>query len=145
MEEIDLCWRLKRKGYEIHYVPESTIFHVGGGTLERSNPLKTFLNFRNNLLLLYKNLPARKSRRIIFERMMLDRVSAFRFLLQGAFKDFWAVFRAHFAFYGIKNTYGGISQRIETQKNDVIVRGILPKSIVVEFFLKGKKKYQQLD
>ncbi len=145
MEEIDLCWRLKRKGYEIHYVPGSTIYHVGGGTLDRGNPMKTFLNFRNNLLLLHKNLPASISKRIILQRMVLDTVSAVRFLLNGAFKDFRAVFRAHFAYYGMKHTYGTRSQRIEFQKNDVIVTGIYPRSIVADFFLKGKKKFDQLD
>ena len=76
--------------------------------------------------------------------MVLDGVSAFRFLIQGSFKDFYAVFKAHFAYYGIKHTYGGMSQRIESQKNDVIVTGMYPGSIVADFFLKGKKKFDQL-
>jgi len=145
MEEIDLCWRLKRMGYAIHFVPASTIYHVGGGTLGRDNPMKTFLNFRNNLLLLHKNLPARKSGRIIFTRMVLDGISAFRFLLQGGLKDFSAVFRAHMAYYGIKHSYGGMNERIKIQKNDVIVTGIYPGSIVVDFFLKGKRRFEQLN
>ena len=144
MEEIDLCWRMKRLGYEIHYVAESTIYHMGGGTLERGDPMKTFLNFRNNLLLLYKNLPAGKRNRIILTRMFLDGVSAFRFLLQGSSKDFWAVFRAHMAYYGIKHSYRGMKQYSNPQKNDVIVSGIYPGSIVVDFFLKGIRSFEQL-
>ena len=145
MEEIDLCWRLKRMGYRIYFVPGSTIYHVGGGTLERGDPLKTFLNFRNNLLLLYKNLPVRKRWRTILMRMLLDGISAFRFLLQGEVKDFWAVFRAHVDFYRIKNAYGKSTHQNNLQKNDDIVSGIYPGSIVADFFLKGKKRFEQLN
>ena len=145
MEEIDLCWRLKRMGYTIHMVPSSTVFHVGGGTLERGNPLKTFLNFRNSLLLLYKNLPRGRRGKTLFVRMILDGISALRFLLQGAFKDFRAVFRAHMAFYGMKNSYRGINKGDNTAENNVIVTGIYPGSIVADFFLKGKKNFEQLD
>lgn len=145
MEEIDLCWRMKRMGYEIHYVPDSTIYHMGGGTLDRGNPMKTFLNFRNNLLLLYKNLPARKRERVIFTRMILDGISAFRFLSQGALKDFWAVIRAHYAYNGIKHSYRGMNKQSYQQKNNVIVSGIYPGSIVADFFLKGKKRFEQLN
>ena len=144
MEEIDLCWRLKRMGYEIHYVPGSTIYHVGGGTLERGNPMKTFLNFRNNLLLLYKNLPGSSRWRIILFRMILDGISAFRFLLQGAWKDGRAVFRAHFAFYGMKGFYKGTNKQNNFTENDVLVTGIYPGSIVVDFFLRGRKRFAQL-
>ena len=76
MEEIDLCWRFQHMGYRIRYVPSSTIFHVGGATLQRGNPFKTYLNFRNNLLLLYKNLPAKGRGSILFTRMILDGISA---------------------------------------------------------------------
>ncbi len=145
MEEIDLCWRLKRQGHVILSVPSSRVYHVGGGTLERGNPMKTFLNFRNNLLLLYKNLPDKKRRITIFTRMIFDGISALRFLLQGAFKDFWAVLRAHLAFYGMKNTYKGRRKLNKTTNNNVIVSGIYPGSIVADFFLKGKKSFRQLD
>ncbi|MEN8229844.1 MAG: glycosyltransferase family 2 protein [Bacteroidota bacterium] len=145
MEEIDLCWRLKRMGYAIHFVPDSTIYHVGGGTLGRDNPMKTFLNFRNNLLLLHKNLPVRKHRRIIFTRMVLDAVSAFRFLLGGARKEFWAVFRAHIAYYGMKSSYSGTKNQNKSTGNNVLVDGIYPGSIVVDFFLKRRRKYSDLD
>ncbi len=145
MEEIDLCWRLQSMGYRIRFVPSSTIFHVGGATLQRGNPFKTYLNFRNNLLLLYKNLPAQGRGRILFFRMILDGISALRFLLQGAFRDFWAVFRAHMAFYGMKSSYRGIKKQNKSPENSVIVNGIYPHSIVADFFLKNKRKFSDLD
>lgn len=144
MEEIDLCWRLKQKGFTIRYVPASTVYHVGGGTLQRGNPRKTFLNFRNNLLLLYKNLSVRERRRVLFWRMVLDAISAFRFLMQGAFGDFRAVLRAHGAYYGMKAAYKGTKSQNKLQNNNVIVYGIYPGSIVAEFFLKGRKRFDQL-
>ncbi len=145
MEEIDLCWRLQRMGYRIRFIPTSTVYHVGGATLQRGDPLKTFLNFRNNLLLLYKNLPARGRGRTLFFRMILDGISALRFLLQGAFKDFWAVFRAHMAYYGIKSSYSGIKNQNKYTENTVIVVGIYPGSIVADFFLKNRRKFSDLD
>ncbi|MCK5136139.1 MAG: glycosyltransferase family 2 protein [Bacteroidales bacterium] len=144
MEEIDLCWRLKRMGYEIHYVPQSTVYHVGGGTLPKGNPMKTFLNFRNNLLLLYKNLPPWQGRRIIFIRMLLDGISAFRFLLQWSPRDFMAVIRAHVAYFGMKSYYRGMYRK-KSRENSVIFAEIYLRSIVVDFFLRGKKRFEQLD
>ena len=145
MEEIDLCWRLQRMGYRIRFVPSSTVYHVGGATLQRGNPFKTFLNFRNNLLLLYKNLPIRGRSKILFARMILDGISAFRFLFQGDFKDFRAVFRAHLAFNRMKSSYKGMKIRNKYHENSVIVAGIYPASIVADFFLKGKRKFSDLD
>jgi GT2 family glycosyltransferase len=145
MEEIDLCWRLQRMGYRIRFIPASTVYHVGGATLQRGNPFKTFLNFRNNLLLLHKNLPAKGRSRTIFTRMILDGISAFRFLFQGALKDFTAVFRAHLAFYGMKSSYKGIKNPNKYPENDVIVGGIYPGSIVLDYFLKNKRRYSDLD
>jgi len=132
-------------GYRIRFIPSSTVYHVGGATLQRGNPFKTFLNFRNNLLLLYKNLPARGQGRIMLFRKILDTISAFRFLFQGAFKDFWAVIRAHLAFYEMKSSYKGIKNRNKSPENNVIVSGIYPGSIVLDFFLKGKRKFSDLE
>ena len=145
MEEIDLCWRLQRMGYRIRYIPSSTVFHVGGATLQRGNPFKTYLNFRNNLLLLYKNLPTHGRTRILLSRMILDGISAFRFLFQGAFKDFLAVFKAHSSFHGIKSSYRGIKNKNKYAENNVIVSGIYLGSIVADFFLKSKRKFSDLD
>jgi GT2 family glycosyltransferase len=144
-EEIDLCWRLQRMGYRIRSVPASIVYHVGGATLEPGHPFKTFLNFRNNLLLLYKNLPVRGRYRILLTRMILDGISAIRFLLRGSFKDFRAILRAHRAFYGMKSSYRGIKNSNLYPENNVIAGGIYPGSIVLAFFLKRKRKFTDLD
>jgi len=109
MEEIDLCWRIKNKGYRIVVEPKSVVFHVGGGTLPKNNSFKTFLNFRNNHFLLLKNLPRHRLLPTFFARLLLDNVAAFSFLLQKHTKDFCAVYKAHFAI--IKNYKTFVSKR----------------------------------
>lgn len=145
MEEIDLCWRFQRAGWSVNFIPGSSVYHVGGGTLARGNPRKTYLNFRNNLLLLYKNLPAKKRRKVIFIRMILDGISALRFLVGASPKDFGAVLRAHRDYYGMKKRYLGTNDKNKLLDNTVIVSGIYPGSIVAGFFLKGRKKFDQLN
>lgn len=98
-EEIDLCWRAKNKGYKVYYVGESEVYHLGGSTLSSMNPKKTFLNFRNSLFSLVKNLPGPKVFPIILIRMVLDGLAALHFIVQGRFKHFWAIVQAHFSFY----------------------------------------------
>ena len=98
-EEIDLCWRAFNKGYPIKYNHKSTVYHVGGATLQHINPRKTFLNFRNSLLMLAKNLPKSSLFTILLVRLILDGVAGIRFILQGNFSHFWAVLKAHFSFY----------------------------------------------
>ncbi|TDD74961.1 glycosyltransferase family 2 protein [Flavobacterium caseinilyticum] len=98
-EEIDLCWRAYNKGYKIKYNSESVVYHVGGATLEQGHPMKTYLNFRNSLLMLTKNLPKEKLYSILFGRMILDGIAAIQFLTQGKFSHFWAILKAHGAFY----------------------------------------------
>jgi GT2 family glycosyltransferase len=99
MEEIDLCWRLKNVGYKIFVQPQSVVYHIGGGTLNKFSSQKTYLNFRNNLSTLTKNHPGGTLFPKILYRMILDGVAAFRFLLAGTPSHFFAVIRAHFAFY----------------------------------------------
>jgi len=101
MEEIDLCWRLKNQGYQIYYEPQSTVWHVGASTLQAESPRKIFLNFRNNLLMLQKNLPLSQLYFVLFVRLTLDGVAALRFLTAGKFAAFWAVIKAHLAFYAL--------------------------------------------
>lgn len=98
-EEIDLCWRLQNMGYKIAYTGHSTVYHVGGGTLNKQSAQKTFLNIRNNLTMLLKNLPAAQLLWIIPARMILDGFAAFYFLIKQGPAHFWAVLRAHFSFY----------------------------------------------
>lgn len=95
MEEIDLCWRAQAAGWEIWSVPSSSVYHVGGGTLPNNSPRKLYLNFRNNLLMMYKNLPVRKKGRIIFSRMVADGMIACIYLMTGRFSFFMSVVRAH--------------------------------------------------
>lgn len=94
MEEIDLCWRLRSRGRELACVPRSVVYHVGGATLAKGSPKKTFLNFRNNLLMLYKNLPPAELRPVMRVRLLLDWLAAVAFLAQGRVGDFRAVLRA---------------------------------------------------
>jgi GT2 family glycosyltransferase len=136
MEEIDLCWRMKNAGYQVYYSPASTVYHVGGGTLHKSNPRKTFLNYRNGLAMMYKNLPANQLFTTIFARLVLDGVSGIKFLLAGSFKDIWAILKAHFAFYGM---IPKLKRNSPKQLKD-----IYPKSIVFEYFLRGKKRFGEL-
>jgi GT2 family glycosyltransferase len=99
MEEIDLCWRLNRAGYQVYYCGDSTVYHVGGGTLSKSNPRKTELNFRNGLSLLLKHLPASALWWKIPARLVLDWMAAFLFLLRGSPADAWAISKAHLTFH----------------------------------------------
>lgn len=105
MEEIDLCWRLRARGRGIVCVPQSVVFHVGGATLKRENPNKTFLNFRNNLLMLYKNVPARELGHVMRVRGLLDHVAALVFLLKGQWANAQAVWQARREFHKLKPTF----------------------------------------
>ena len=102
MEEIDLCWRLRSRGFGIVCIPQSTVYHVGAATLKKENPRKTFLNFRNNLLMLYKNLPKKELKRVMFVRGVLDGVAALVFLLKGETEAARAVLQARKEFKRIR-------------------------------------------
>jgi GT2 family glycosyltransferase len=144
MEEIDLCWRFQKAGYRVCYLPDSRIYHVGGGTLPYSSPFKTYLNFRNSLFLLYKNLPDNKLHSVLFKRRLLDGVAAMYFLLKGSFKSVSAVWKAHMDYYrvldGLKEKRQSV-KKIEINHNQEYV---LNKSIVFEFYVKGNKTYNSL-
>ena len=105
MEEIDLCWRIRLKGYKVFSVSYSRVFHYGGGALAYGNPRKTYLNFRNNLLMLYKNLPEKEGEKILFRRRLADTLGFFFFLFKGHWKDARAVVRAHGDFRKMRNMY----------------------------------------
>lgn len=144
MEEIDLCWRIKNAGYNVYYCPESTVFHLGGGTLHKSNPRKTFLNFRNGLVLLYKNLPFSQLYTILFVRMVLDGIAAIKFLLGGGFKDFLAVLNAHFNFYKNLSLWKQKRRDCRQLKNIDSNIGILHKSLIWSYFVKRKNKFKEI-
>ncbi|MBQ6726106.1 MAG: glycosyltransferase family 2 protein [Bacteroidales bacterium] len=141
MEEIDFCWRAKNHGYKVMYCPNSKIYHVGGGTLPPSSPFKTFLNFRNNFALLYKNLRRHSLAYVFPTRIVLDYVAALRFLTEGKPKEFWAVVRAHFAFYRMVPNLTKKRRRMEHRRVGEIYRG----SVVFANFLFKKNKFSQYD
>ena len=141
MEEIDFCWRMKNLGHKVYCCPQSKVYHIGGGTLPKSSARKTYLNFRNNLSLLYKNLPSNRVFWTIAYRIVLDWVAALKFLCSGGLKDYWAVIRAHFAFYrripSLRQVRKGLS--------NLQVGQVYQRNIVFENFLRGKKRYSELD
>ncbi len=144
MEEIDLCWRFHRSGYRVTYVPRSVIYHVGGGTLPYKSPFKTYLNFRNSLFLLYKNLPDDKLKRILLIRKILDGVAALFFLVKGQFRSFAAVWKAHMAFYSQLAATKAKREALKKFCGSGNVGIILNKSVVFEFYVKGNKTFSSL-
>ncbi|MFA7132969.1 MAG: glycosyltransferase family 2 protein, partial [Bacteroidales bacterium] len=126
-EEIDFCWRVKNAGYKIYYCPKSVCYHLGGGTLNKTSPFKTFLNFRNNLYLLYKNLPKEKQIKIFVLRLPLDIIASFSFLMQGKVGEFKAVFKAYIAFLKTKHLFKAKRTAIPNKN----IKEIYPKSIVL--------------
>ena len=140
MEEIDFCWRLKNGGYKIMYCPDSVVFHVGGGTLPKKSSQKTYLNFRNNLVLLYKNLPSHLLLSVFAVRFPLDGIAAMKFLLDGGFRDFYAVLRAHFYFY----THFFDLRRKRKLLIQNAVHGIYKGNLVKEHFINKKSVFAQL-
>ena len=143
MEEIDLCWRLQNLGYQVMYCGQSEVYHVGGGTLPKSNPHKTFLNFRNGLALLYKNNPKEGFYPIFITRLILDWVAAFKFLLDGKPSDCLAVWKAHWTLW--RNRKYWLQKRLKhapTTKSKL--KGWFNGSIVWEHFIRRKKTYLEL-
>lgn len=142
MEEIDLCWRLKNLGYKIIYCPDAEVYHVGGGTLDANNPYKTYLNFRNNLIILQKNLPLSDAYFRIFIRMSIDFIAWLHFLLQGKTDFAFAVNKAHFHFLKALTTNAKkrTSKQISFQKHT----GQYPSSIVYDYFIRKIRFFSQL-
>lgn len=141
MEEIDFCWRLKNNGYKIMYCPQSVVFHVGGGTLPKKSAQKTYLNFRNNLSLLYKNLPSSLLWKVFLVRFPLDGVAALKFLLDGGFADFYAVTRAHFYFYGHFRSIKRKRKMLTQKEVSMVYMG----NLVTEHYFRKTKIFGQLD
>lgn len=144
MEEIDLCWRLRARGKGIVCIPQSTVFHVGGATLKKENPRKTFLNFRNNLVMLYKNLPADELSSVMRIRTWLDYVAALTFLLKGQLPNACAVLQARKEFKVMRQDFSEARREnlIKTSLNPIPER--IKSSILVRFYAKGKKLFSQL-
>ncbi|OUJ72759.1 dTDP-Rha--alpha-D-GlcNAc-pyrophosphate polyprenol alpha-3-L-rhamnosyltransferase [Hymenobacter crusticola] len=144
MEEIDLCWRFWNAGYEVWYQGGSTVYHVGGGTLPKSNPRKTYLNFRNGLALVYKNLPKSELARVLITRVALDWVAAVRFLAQGATADARAILRAHRDFLHHRLYWKQRRQQAHPMLGVTERPGTYPGSLVWAYFVQGKHTFPAL-
>ncbi|GHT03087.1 glycosyl transferase [Bacteroidia bacterium] len=144
-EEIDLCWRLHIYGKKMVVLPQSVVYHVGGGTLNPDNPRKIFLNSRNNLIMLYKNLPKSHYNKVMVMRFFLDYAAAATFLVQRKPKQAWAILSARRDFYRKKSQF-----KAARAKNLKLAAGKTPatmyrKSILVQYYLCGKKQFQTLN
>jgi GT2 family glycosyltransferase len=143
MEEIDWCWRAQRAGYEMYVEPSSVVYHVGGGTLNYENPRKTFLNFRNSLLMIHKN-QVKLLWFVLLRRIILDGIAGLIFLFSGKFSHFTAVVKAHFSFYGMHK-----SSRIERKKwkqlNQEVKTGVYFGSLLWAYFVQKTKKFSDLN
>ena len=144
MEEIDLCWRFSRAGYSIGFVPDSRVYHIGGGSLQYDSPFKIYLNFRNSLYLLYKNLPGNRLFLVMFIRKVMDGLAAAVFLVQGKFSFFSAVFRAHVSYYKSAAKLREKREAVMRLGDDHTDELIMNKSIVFEFYVRGIKTYSRL-
>lgn len=135
-EEIDLCWRAYNLGYKAKYICKSVVYHVGGATLNEGNPRKTFLNFRNSLLMLLKNLPKNQLFSIIFIRLVLDGIAGIQFIVKGKFKHCLAIVKAHYSFFGLISR--NLKKRNTVQKQNYYHT----KSIVYRYFVKNGKVFE---
>jgi GT2 family glycosyltransferase len=135
-EEIDLCWRAFNLGYTIKYTSKSVVFHVGGATLNQANPKKTYLNFRNSLLMLLKNLPKKQLLPVIFIRLCLDGLAGIQFIFKGKFSHCLAIIKAHFSFYNL------ISKNLKKRSDFQTENYYHTKSIIYRYFVKGGKVFE---
>lgn len=145
-EEIDLCWRLRLRGRKIYCIPDSRVFHVGGGTLPKNNPMKTFLNFRNNLTMLYKNLPEEKLRHVMCVRCLLDYTAAFQTLLINRnWGDFKAIIRARKAFRKWLPEFRRDREKIQHTASVHDIPEHKCYSILWQYYARGRRKYSELN
>ncbi len=140
MEEIDLCWRINNLGYKIFYLPQSTVYHVGGGTLPKENPYKTYLNFRNSLYNLYKNTPKSQFKKIFIGKILLDMLALIKYCLTFSFQFCFSILRGYKDFVKIRKELSKERQQ-EMVSNTLLYQ----KSIAVDYFFRSKKKFTDLD
>lgn len=139
-EEIDLCWRTQNLGFDIKYIGTSTVFHVGGATLQETNPHKTYLNFRNSLLNVVKNVPKKWFIIVVLSRLILDGIAGIKFFIELRPIHTFAILKAHVSFY--KNLPLFLKKRKKISKKQTYFNHI---SIVWQYFVLGKKRFQDLD
>ncbi len=145
MEEIDLCWRLKNVGYKIMYCADSTVYHVGGGTLNKLSPQKTFLNFRNNLILLCKNHASQYFVIKLFIRFVMDGIAGIKFLLSGETGHLIAIIKAHFSFYSSFAKTLRKRKKLKLQIKQYTTSAVYLHSIIADYFIRGKKTFKEID
>tara|TARA_R110001592_G_scaffold105035_5_gene295447 strand:- start:12358 stop:13356 length:999 start_codon:yes stop_codon:yes gene_type:complete len=138
-EEIDLCWRTQNEGFKIKYVGTSTVYHIGGATLQETNPHKTFLNFRNSLLNVVKNVPKQWFLFVVFSRLILDGIAGIKFMVELRPIHTWAIIKAHFSFYRNFNKF--LKKRKKLQKKTDYN---LHTSIVWQYFFLKRNKFENL-
>lgn len=138
MEEIDLCWKLKNKGYKIMCIPQSTVYHVGGGTLSNGSYFKTYLNYRNNLLMLYKNLEPKNRFKTIFTRMLFDGLSSIKMILDKKPHHIFAILKAHIHYYSYL-------KKFKKKRPESYITTLPQKSILFSYFLEKKEQFNQLN
>ena len=139
-EEIDLCWRIQQNGGIIKYIGNSTVYHIGGATLSNINPIKTFYNFRNSLLMLFKNIKSSKVWIILFMRLLMDGIAGLHFLIQGKWKHTLAIVKAHFSFYSLLPRY--INKEYKIRKE---IKYYHIKSIVWNYFIRKNRIFKELN
>jgi GT2 family glycosyltransferase len=144
MEEVDLCWRLKHAGYRIAYCGASTVYHIGGSVISYGSPQKLFYNYRNSLVLLYKNLPLARLWWLLPFRLILDGVSGARALIKGDFIDVKTIVRAHWAFFTQLPLWTKKRREAQRIKTHATGNGVYSRSILWQYFIQGKKKFSEL-
>ncbi len=144
-EEIEMCWRMRIKGYQIYCLPDSKVYHVGGGTLPKSNPMKTYLNFRNNLTMLYKCIPEKDLKPVMRLRWFLDYLAAFQtLLLKRNMGDFKAIFRARHDFKRWRKDFEKDREQIQRSRANGQETEYAPFLLLGKYYAKGCKTYSQL-
>lgn len=143
-EEIDLCWRIRSRGWSIVCVPQSVVYHVGGGTLPKESPRKAYLNFRNNLLLLYKNLPDENFWYVMWRRRLLDAAAAAHFLVGGHWSSCRAVWQAHLDFRRMRHDFDADRERNQAASRVPASEILSPINLLWQYYAKGRHKYSQL-
>jgi len=143
-EEIDFCWRLRCRGYRLLCTPDSMVYHVGGGTLRTESPRKTYLNFRNNLLMLFKNLPDDRIEHVMRVRFWLDYIAASKFFLLGHFLNARAVYTARKDFFRMKKEYADVRKENLSKTLAFNIPEVIDCSLIFSFYLKRRRKYSSL-
>src|SRR5690554_2195187 len=144
MEEIDMCWRLKNQGFQIYCYPQSTVYHLGGGTLSAQSPQKTYLNFRNNLVMIIKNDYRKGFLFLLFRRMILDGAALIKMLFTQDYKHAIAVLRAHICLYSTMPSLIKDRKYWREKKTVYNRTGFYQRSVVFDFYLRKKKEFKAL-